>query len=79
VGWTVAGWAPGEPRIEISCRFQSMTDCPDPGLSATAVRGAVPAEVGASRETATPAAVAVAARVRRREVGLRMPAALPIV
>ena len=69
VGWMVAGWASGVPRIVISWRFQSMTDCPDPGASATPGWGG-PAVARAG--TATPRATAAAARVTSADVRTRM-------
>ena len=64
VGWTVVGWAFGVPRIEMSSRFQSMTNRPDPGVSAMVVGAAAPevARAGTTRPTAT-AAVARVTRV----------------
>src|SRR4029453_7105399 len=58
VGWIVAGWAPGVPRIVISRRFQSTTDFPDPGASATPGWGG-PAVARAG--TVTPRATAASA------------------
>ena len=72
VGCTVAGWAPGTPRMDTSCRFQSITDCPDPAVSASATGGPPLPDV-ASAGTAIPAAAAAAtANVTSAEVLLRM-------
>src|SRR5258707_15185787 len=60
VGWTAARWAFGAPRIEISCRFQSITDCPDPGASARPAGVAALLDVVASAATTTPATTAAA-------------------
>src|SRR5437764_396292 len=66
VGWIVGGWAFGVPRMVINRRFQSITDCPDPGASATDGAGAgVGPEVARAVGTAMPAATAAAARVTR--------------
>src|SRR5690348_1496083 len=65
VGCTVAGCAPGVPRMVISSRFQSTADCPEPDISATDDRGpdlAVAASAGAATPTAT-AAAATTARI----------------
>src|SRR5690348_11291589 len=63
VGCTVAGCAPGVPRMVISSLFQSTTDCPEPGDKATDAGG--PAKfrpVAAVAGAATPATTAAAAR-----------------
>src|SRR6185369_11715781 len=75
VGWVVADWASGVPRIAISRRFQSITGCPDPRRSATVVGGGGSGVARAG--TARPTATAAVARVTRTEV-LRM-AATPAV
>ncbi|GAA1277618.1 hypothetical protein GCM10009609_45990 [Pseudonocardia aurantiaca] len=56
----MAGWVFGVPRIEISCRFQSITDCPDPGVSARPAAGAALLDVVVSAATATAATTAAA-------------------
>ncbi len=71
VGCTVAGCAPGVPRMVISSRFQSTADCPDPGIKATDDRGPGRA-VAASAGAATPAATAAAATTARIFPVLRM-------
>jgi hypothetical protein len=39
VGWTVAGCAPGVPRMVIRVLFQSTTGCPEPGANGLAAAG----------------------------------------
>src|SRR6476620_10718411 len=70
VGWTVAGWAFGVPRTVISWRFQSTTDCPDPGMSARPFAGSGGPDV-ARAGTAMPRATAAAARVTSADVRAR--------
>src|ERR1700749_1169693 len=54
VGCTVAGCAPGGPRIVISSRFQSTTSCPEPGRKGTAeVRWAAGRAAGAASADGT--------------------------
>src|SRR5690242_21841606 len=53
VGCTVAGCAPGVPRIDISSRFQSTTDCPEPGAKATDAGGPATPRPAAATKAAT--------------------------
>src|SRR5690242_969262 len=77
VGCTAAGCAPGVPRIDISSRFQSATDLPEPGDKATDAGGpAAPRPVAAAADaagTATPAATAAAATKTAAFRVLRIP------
>jgi hypothetical protein len=61
VGWMVGGWTFGVLMIVMSCRFQSITDRPVPGLKATAEprsrAGAGPATVVAMSAAAAADAV----------------------
>src|SRR5690242_14210264 len=53
VGCTAAGCAPGVPRIDISSRFQSATDCPEPGDKATDAGGPAKSRPAAATKAAT--------------------------
>ena len=72
--WIVAGCRPGVPSRVISSRFQSMTDCPDPGWNAACAgtRSSGRAWVAASAGPAMPTANAAAANPVKARVILRI-------
>src|SRR5690349_11205217 len=73
VGCTVAGCAPGVPRMAISSRFQSTTSCPEPGRKATAdARWAAGRAAGAANADGTaPTAANAAAAVTTAAIAFR--------